>query len=254
MSYIARTIAPATLLILAFAVPAALLVGVGTAHAKQTPEQKCQKARYEAAAKYAACQQEAMGALYGGGKYAKFAEAVKKCTVKYAGTWPKLQKKATGTMAICDAARFVDNEDGTVTDNLTGLQWEQKTDDATVHDKDNFYAWSAGGGGFTAADGAAFTGLLAALNNGGCFAGQCDWRLPTFAELQSILLEAYPCVTHPCIDQDVFGPTTAGVYWSDTSSTGNLDSAWRVNFYDGNVSNAFKGFDFYYVRAVRGGP
>jgi len=108
MSYIARTIAPATLLILAFAVPAALLVGAGTAHAKQTPEQKCLKGRYDDAAKYAACQQKAMGALYGGGKYDKFRKTVGKCTVKYTATWSKLQKRATGTGAYCDNPRFAD--------------------------------------------------------------------------------------------------------------------------------------------------
>jgi len=52
----------------------------------------------------------------------------------------------------------------------------EKTDDATVHDKDNVYSWSAGGAGGTAADGTAFTTFLASPNSGGCFAGQCDWR------------------------------------------------------------------------------
>jgi len=83
------------------------------------------------------------------------------------------------------ACRYGDNGDGTVTDYDTGLQWEQKTDDASVHDKDNTYAWSDGGGGFTQPDGAAFKVFLGTLNNGtssegsatsGCFAGHCDWR------------------------------------------------------------------------------
>ena len=45
-----------------------------------------------------------------------------KCVANYAAAWPKLQKKATGTNATCDATRLVANNDGTVTDNLTGLQ------------------------------------------------------------------------------------------------------------------------------------
>jgi hypothetical protein len=40
--------------------------------------------------------------------------------------------------------RFVDNGDGTVTDTRTGLMWEQKTDDGSIHDKDNVYTWSTG--------------------------------------------------------------------------------------------------------------
>ena len=235
------------------AIAMALLVGAGTSDARQTPEQKCQQGRYAAAAKYAACQQKAIGAFYGGAQFTKFAAAIGKCAAKYAATWPKLQKRATGTGAACDAARFVDKGNGTVTDNLTGLQWEKKTNDATVHDRDRVYGWSEGGGGFTAADGTVFTSFLATLNGGGCFAGQCDWRLPTLTELQSILLTPYLCAKYPCIDQDFFGPTTAGVYWSGSTSTTSVDSAWRVNFYDGGVTYAFKGFDFYYVRAVRGG-
>jgi hypothetical protein len=62
--------------------------------------------------------------------------AASKCRVKYA-TWENLQKVALGSGSSCDAPRFVYNGDGTATDNLTGLQWEQQTDDSTVRDKDN---------------------------------------------------------------------------------------------------------------------
>ena len=102
-------------------VAAALLLVARTANAKQTPEQKCQKGRYEAAAKYASCQQKAAAKYYGGGGAPKYEDAVRKCTASYAAMWPKLRKKASGTMTTCDAARFVD-EGSTVTDKLTGLQ------------------------------------------------------------------------------------------------------------------------------------
>src|SRR5690606_36196369 len=48
----------------------------------------------------------------------------------------------------CWAARFIDNADGTITDNASGLTWEKKTELngsqnlANPHDADNLYRWS----------------------------------------------------------------------------------------------------------------
>ena len=160
--------------------------------------------------------------------------------------------------------RFVDNGDGTVTDVDTGLMWEQKTTAvgsgvnlADPHDVDNTYTWSTG---TNKPDGMAYTDFLGALNGGtspdgvatsGCFAGHCDWRLPTVEELQTILLAAYPCGTSPCIDS-AFGPTQSNYYWSATTSAGAPDRAWDVYFYDGIVNDDYK-TSCNYVRAVRGG-
>ena len=229
------------------------LVCVGAVHAKQTPEQQCHKGRYDAAAQYVACEQKALGKVAGGGDLQKYEVAIGKCGSKYRTTWAKLQKKASGTGSPCDNPRFADNGDGTVTDRLTGLQWEQKTDDGTVHSKDNQYSWSTSADGdVTDADGTAFSDFLASLNTSGCFAGQCNWRLPTQAELQTILLGPYPCTTSPCIDQGIFGPTVAGFYWSATTNATPLGFAWLVFFFDGFVDLDSKTYDFY-VRAVRAG-
>ena len=251
MRCIARTTLAArslSRLAVAAVVAGMLLFGTSAGHTKQTPEQKCQKGRYDAAAKYTACQQKAAGAFYGGGKFEKFAEAIGKCTVKYMATWPKLQKKATGTGAACNAARFADNVT-TITDNLTGLDWEKKTDDAIIHDKDNQYTWRSADADSADADGTAFPIFLPALNSGWC---PCDWRLPTISELQTILVKPYPCDASPCIDP-VFGPTMASLYWSSTSFPSNPFVAWYVNFLSGFVSNDLEKTAAY-VRAVRGGP
>lgn len=88
-----------------------------------TLEQTCQKGRYDAAAKYSACQQKALAKLFAGGDDNKFLTAGEKCQTKYAAVWPKLQEKAPGS--TCDTTRFTDNGT-TVTDNLTALQWEKK--------------------------------------------------------------------------------------------------------------------------------
>lgn len=111
-------------------------------------------------------------------------------------------------------------------------------------------------------DGTVFTDLLARLNGIIAFSqrieqlgGHSDWRLPTSAELQSILLEPSPCSEPPCIDP-VFAPTQADWYWTSTSSTDNL-GAWGVDFGSGfPVSGAVVGVvgktSIVFARAVRG--
>jgi hypothetical protein len=176
-----------------------------------------------------------------------------------------------GTLA-CDAGcaafvtascvgRFVDNGDGTVTDNHTTLVWEKK--DLTCpgpHCWTDQFTWSTG---TNYPDGTAFTGFLATLNGGaalgssgdgttctGAFAGYCDWRLPTIMELQSILLQAYPCTTTPCI-APVFGPTIPAFFWAATTYAGGAEQAWDVRFSTGSVQ-PFSKTAGDYVRAVRG--
>ena len=228
----------------------ALFASVSAAHAAGA-EQVCQKDRYRAAAKYASCQQRVLAKGFGGSS-ADQETALSKCRVNYTGTWAKLQVKAIGSGSTCDNGRYEDNSNGTVTDRLTSLQWEQKTDDGTIHDKDNIYTWSASPY-TTAADGTAFATFLSMLNSGGCFAGQCDWRLPTLYELQTILLAPYPCTTSPCIDQGVFGPTSAYYSWSATTAADYPYGAWYVYFDTGDVSyGSTKGY-ILHVRAVRGG-
>jgi hypothetical protein len=222
-----------------------------------TPEQQCQQGRYLAASKYAACQQKADAKLYAGGTSQAFDGAIGKCGAKYTAVWARLAAKATGTGSFCDNPRLANNGDGTVTDRLTGLRWERKTNLDTVvnyadpHDADNTYAWTGGGEGFTAPDGDAYTSFLATLN-GACFGTQCDWRLPTLAELQTLLVAPAPCTSTPCIDP-VFGPTSPDKHWSATTraTAAGLD-AWTLEFNQGFATTQTKIFGWR-VRAVRGG-
>ena len=161
----------------------------------------------------------------------------------------------------CYAQRFVDNLDGTVTDNQTGLQWEKKDamngspNFANPHDVDNAYSYTDL---WTEPDGTLFLDFLNRLKcksadgvtmTGG-FAGHCDWRLPTIAELQTILLTSFPCATSPCIDP-IFGPTHPDPYWSST--LGNSNDVWMVFFGDGSVVSYEKDAAIVLARAVRGG-
>ena len=210
------------------------------------PEQSCQTGRAKAAGRYAQCIQAEVAKSYVGVFHA---DSFGKCATKYGATYTKLQAKALASPAAetCDAARYVDNGDGTVTDNLSAVVWEKKTTDATVHDAGNVYSWSAGG---MHADGTAYTGFLATVNGTG-FAGQRDWRLPTVAELLSITQPAYPaCMTPPCI-APIFGPTL-DFYWSSTRQLFPVD-AGVVNFLNGFPLLDGLKTDSRYVRAVRGG-
>ncbi|MFI5364319.1 MAG: hypothetical protein ACHQ4J_01725 [Candidatus Binatia bacterium] len=124
----------------------ATLLCAGMAHAAATAEQQCQAERAKAAGAYASCQQKAQARFWTSASPTPSQNWFSKCRVKYAGTWAKLQGKGALAGSSCTAARFVDNG-STVTDNLTGLQWEKKSNlDGTLnladpHDADNVYTW-----------------------------------------------------------------------------------------------------------------
>jgi hypothetical protein len=233
-------------------VVAGLAVGwAGIAQAAKT-EVQCLSALYKAAGAYANCEAKAQASFTTTGDTQKLLVASSKCRVKYAKNWPKLQKKFTGTGTTCDQDRFTVTAT-TVIDNLTALMWERKDNDCPgVHCVDTLYAWS---NAQTTADGNAFTEFVSSLNTVACFEGQCDWRLPTRDELQTIVSDPYTgsrCTTAACIDP-VFGPSQDSGYWSATSETGSDDNAWVVLFDSGGVGRDRKGINGDYARAVRGG-
>jgi uncharacterized protein DUF1566 len=158
--------------------------------------------------------------------------------------------------------RFIDNGDGTISDRKTGLMWEKKTGEAggpsnagDVHDVNNRYTWSASGNG----DGTAFTVFLRTLNGCGttCFAGHCDWRLPSIRELKEIVDHSAPGCgkrTVACINP-IFAPTglmQASVYWSGTTDADEPGDARGVVFRGGFGEHFAKTLNLY-VRAVRSG-
>jgi hypothetical protein len=184
---------------------------------------------------------------------------------------------------ICKSAvpRYTDNNDGTVTDNQSGLMWEKPTSACAgeVTCVNNQYTWSfstfgADGSTFpgSAPDGTLFIEFIAGLNGGdyyvptsqqifnnlagtSCFANHCDWRIPTYAELSSIFLLTPVCSSlsgFPCIDPDL-GPTQPSAYWSLSynASSDLPQAALAVQFNNGgNPSRNFKNTNLY-ARAVR---
>jgi hypothetical protein len=144
--------------------------------------------------------------------------------------------RAQGTLS------YTDNGDGTVTDNVSGLMWEKKTD-ANVNE---VYPW---------VDALAYVAALNAMNGGQGFAGYNDWRMPNVRELQSILDYGR---LQPMIDP-TFGPTVGILnfvnFWSSTTAVTAYypgTSAWAVDFLNGEMI-AFGKASFLRVRAVRGG-
>jgi len=135
------------------------------------------------------------------------------------------------------AASYADNGNGTVTDNMVGLMWEQKTDDGGSQDKNNTYTWK---------DALAYCESLLLGEND-------DWRLPNIKELERLVdLES----SNPAIDTAYFSNTNNGLYWSGTTCSGcHKMKAFAIDFTDGEAfyGNKFRDGEYYenYVRCVR---
>jgi len=124
-----------------------------------------------------------------------------------------------------------------VKDNVTGLIWEVKTTDGSIHDKNKKFTWEAAQNAF-----------IRQLNQSR-FGGFSDWRIPTIKELAAISNKGK---YKPAIDEAFFPNTMSAFYWSSTSYAYYTGNAWGVNFYNGYGNNDAKDSS-YFVRAVRGG-
>lgn len=120
---------------------------------------------------------------------------------------------------------YSDNGNGTVTDNITNLIWQQ-TDDNTKRTWDLAVNYCESN--------------VAGLPGS-------DWRLPNARELASIHdLEKFDYAINNAFS------ISDEMYWSSTTIVDSIDLAHIVRFYDGDLSMGRK-TDKYYVRCVRGG-
>ncbi len=131
---------------------------------------------------------------------------------------------------------YTDHGNGTVTDNVTGLVWQQ---------------CSAGLSGSACSSGTA-TGMTWDDAIAYCedlnLAGHTDWRLPVEYALQSIVdYGRY----NPAIDTTVFPGTKSWGYWSSSRDASWFRKAWLVGFHYGYVFN-YSSTLTYHVRCVRG--
>ncbi len=140
--------------------------------------------------------------------------------------------------ASTPTSRFTDHGNGTVTDTQTELMWAK-----CAH----------GLGGVACSSGSASVHNWEEaldLANSRIAAGYDNWRLPNINELRSIVEGR--CY-YPAINLTVFPETPVDSYfWSASPRAGNADSAWGVNFYNGNSYGSYRGLSKH-VRLVRSG-
>lgn len=155
-----------------------------------------------------------------------------------------------------------------VKDNVTGLIWENKTSDGSIHDVAKTFTWCdtspatdkrfQGTCGTGTGDGATDTEAFIKALNDVKFGGFSDWRMPNIKDLESILDMGR---TYPAVDPTLFPSTVSNYYWSANNGAPNyVFLAWCIRFSDGTVNlgttanaNAVPTADAYAVRAVRGG-
>jgi len=126
--------------------------------------------------------------------------------------------------------RFTDHEDGTVTDNLTGLMWTKDAQQIS-----GTKTWSD---------------ALTACNNLD-FASYTDWRLPNVRELKSLI--DYGRYIPALPSEHYFTNVQSEIYWSSTTYASFTSGAWIVYMGIGLVRyDDFKS-SLYYVWPVRGG-
>lgn len=139
--------------------------------------------------------------------------------------------------------QFVNNGDGTITDNSTGLMWQR---DSAMNGVDfRSMNWE----------------YALAYCQSLVLGGHQDWRLPTINELRSLVDYGN---RFPAINRTHFPNTTTsdglayGSYWSSTTSGTDPDKAKGIGFGFGIGTIIVKSENSYspglgYVRAVRGG-
>jgi hypothetical protein len=113
-------------------------------------------------------------------------------------------------MPVAISSRFTDNNNGTITDNLTGLIWQKiASPDLMTWEEALIYA--------------------SELSLG----SKDDWRLPNVKEIQSL---NDPQLTKPSFNKNFFPDCLSGNYWSSTTQVNAPAKAWDINIDYGIVS------------------
>lgn len=124
--------------------------------------------------------------------------------------------------------RFVDNHNGTVKDNFTGLVWTQNA---------NLFSQLNWSNALVSCNGLAngSPGLSDGSNIG-------DWRLPNVKELQSLI--NYGSI-NPALPDHPFTDVKPYYYWSSTTYAEISSYGWFVSFYNGSTLKDAKNIPLY---------
>lgn len=121
---------------------------------------------------------------------------------------------------------FINNGDGTTTDIVTALTWQQIPSSDSI-------TWEQ----------------ALSLADTLTFAGFTDWRMPNIKELQSISDES---LISPSVSQTYFSGVNVNHYWSSTSLPNQVTKAWYLDTHFGITTYEFK-TNKLYLLSVRGG-
>jgi hypothetical protein len=135
--------------------------------------------------------------------------------------WPMPNSEA-GTP---NPASYTNNNDGTVTDNVTGLMWQRDA-------PSDRYLWTA------------VAPVCPALR----IAGYSDWRLPTMVELLSIVDYTQ---SSPAINSSAFPSTPADYFWCSCPGYPSSSQGGTVAFHVGNAGCGVDTSDTNHIRCVR---
>lgn len=151
------------------------------------------------------------------------------------------------TMPVSVETRWCDNQDGTVTDRATGLVWLKKADWGGSHPfwADDREKPSAHDRASSLCSGAPGADLRDASTEG-------DWRLPTLAELASLISGAEAVSAW---DMRAFTGVEPAPYWSSTSYSHYPSRGYFVHLLGGNIGSFNKktGYFVWPVRSTRPG-
>jgi|GEM_PF-4830082 len=130
---------------------------------------------------------------------------------------------ASKTVVVMDGSRTYTEVNGTVTDDATGLIWQQEDDaDKKTWNEAKTYCEDLDLGGLD------------------------TWRLPTIDELISL---SDKTTSFPSIDTIIFTNTKNAEYWTGSEYLASDDDIWTVNFKNSNTNDPDKNTS-HYARCV----
>lgn len=149
-------------------------------------------------------------------------------------------------------------------DNITGLTWEVKVNDAShLRDMNWNYTWYNSDGSTNGGNAGTSSGTSNCKTVGRCdtekfvadvnaspgLCGNTNWRMPTLRELFTLV---HAGTQNPSIDTTYFPNTQASAFWSGSSYVPDPAGAWDGRFDYGGTDFDGKGSGILFVRLVRG--